>query len=81
MTQYTILLPELITRQIIREDQIHEWMNKLTDDELIQRDQEIYAMMEESGVSKTYPEWNTIYMSMLIDTDVYYNIFKKNWAL
>ena len=77
MTQYSITIPELIFRDIIRTDQDYEWMNKLTDDELIQLDQEIYAMLEDEGVKKVYPDWNAAYLSKTIDRDVLYNIFKE----
>ena len=76
MTHYSILLPELIIRPIIRKDQIHEFMNKMTDEELIQRDQEIYAKLEEEGVQKIFPDWNAAYMAKQIDTDIIYKMFR-----
>jgi hypothetical protein len=77
MTQYTLTIPELLMRPIIRNDQVHEYLNKMTDDELIQRDQEIYAILEEDGVKKVFPDWNSAYMSKQIDSHILYEIFQK----
>ena len=75
--QYSTTIIELIHRPIIRTDQVHEYMNKMTDDELIQRDQEIYAILEADGMKKVFPDWNAAYMSKQIDSHILYEIYKQ----
>jgi len=41
MTTYTIDLKELVSRPIIRHDYAHEWLNKMTDDEIERFYQEV----------------------------------------
>lgn len=76
MTKLSIDINELINRKIIRDDKIYEWMNKMSDDELIQRDEEIYEILRERGVEFKFPDLNSKYLSFNIDTDILYNMFK-----
>lgn len=73
MIKYSILMPELIERPIIRDDKPYEWQNKLTDKELEQRDDEIYTKLKKDGLE--FPEINSAYTSAIIDTDIIYNMF------
>jgi len=72
---YSITIPELIKRPIIREDFDEEWMNKMTDLEISQWDKETYAIIEAEGVTG-FPAINAAYLSKHIDRSVFYKLFK-----
>jgi hypothetical protein len=72
---YTIGIPELIKRPIIRNDYNEEWMNKMTNEELSQLDKEIYSIIESEGITG-YPEINSSHLSKFIDRNILYNITK-----
>jgi len=75
---YTIGVQELLERPVIRDDfsDNDEWMNKMTDEEIKQWDNEVYQSMREDGVPEKYPEWNTTYMAKVIDRGILYKLFK-----
>lgn len=73
--RYSITLQELIDRPIIRNDQPHEYMNKLTDIELDERKMEIDQILRNEGVSEEFPDWNASYLSVVIDTDIIYRLY------
>ena len=50
-------------------------MNKMTDDELMQFDDEIYHMSLNEGI-RGYPDLNVAYMSKTIDRGILYQLFK-----
>ena len=74
---YSITLQELIDRPTIRNDQPHEYMNKMTDIELVERKMEVNKILKDEGVSEKFPDWNTSYLSVIIDTDIFYNMYKS----
>jgi hypothetical protein len=72
---YSITIPELIKRPIIREDFDEEWMNKMTDLEISQWDKETYAIIESEGITD-FPAVNAAHLSKHIDISILYKIFK-----
>lgn len=72
---YTIPVRELIDRPIIREDFNEEWMNKMTDDEHKQWDEETYAMLKDEGITK-FPDINSAHLCKHIDRGILYELFK-----
>lgn len=73
---YSITIPELIERPIIREDFDEEWMNKMTDLEISQWDKETYAIIESEGITE-YPAVNAAHLSKHIDRGILYKLFKE----
>ena len=73
--QYTIPVRELIDRPIIRGNFDEEWMNKMTDDEHDQWDEETYAMLKDEGITE-YPDINSAYLCKHIDRGILYELFK-----
>jgi hypothetical protein len=75
---YTITIDELLERPIIRNDYDEEWMNKMSDEELNQFDNESYEICLDEGVPKKYPDLNAAHLSKHIDRTILYNIFKES---
>lgn len=73
---YTISIPELIERPIIRDDFNEEWMNKMTDEELDQFDKESCQFCLDEGTPNVYPDINAARLSKHIDRFILYNIIK-----
>ena len=74
---YTITLPELLERPIIRTDFEEEWMNKMTDDELSQFDEESYKLCLMEGTPEKYPDINAACLSKHIDRTILYKLMKE----
>jgi len=68
----------MLTRPIIRDDYLDEWMNKLTDEEMKIWDEETYAECIKKGVPNKFPELNAAHLSITIDTGILYDIFKED---
>ena len=73
---YSLTVKELLKRPIIRDDQPHEYLNKMTDEEIERRYAEIDAILEADGVPKVYPDWNAAHLAKIIDSHVLYQCFK-----
>lgn len=73
--QYIISVRELVDRPIIREDFNEEWMNKMTDDEINQWDEETYAILREEGITEDH-DLNSAHLSKYIDRGILYELFK-----
>ena len=71
---YTIGIPELLARPIIRSDKPEEWENKLTDEEFTQWESEVYK----SIYSIKFSDKNSEYISKHIDRTILYNLLKKH---
>jgi len=76
--KYTISIIELIKRPIIRKDKPEEFLNKMTDDEFKQFDEEITINLKKEKTIENFPEWNAAYLAKLIDRSILYDIFKNN---
>ena len=76
--RYSITLNELLDRPIIRHDFDEEWMNKMTDEELSQFDNESYKMCIEEGIEEKYPDINAACLSKHIDRSILYKLFKES---
>jgi len=70
---YTIGIPELLARPIIRSDKPEEWENKLTDEEFTQWESEVYK----SIYSIKFSDKNSEYISKHIDRTILYNLLKN----
>lgn len=77
-TEYTITITELIERPNIRDEfEDNEiWMNKMTDEELEQFDEESRLMCIEEGVEEKYPDMNAAIISKHIDRGILYKLFQ-----
>lgn len=73
--EYTIGIEELINRPIIRNDKSEEFLNKMTDDEIMQWEVELEQVLLEEGIEKKYPDWNSSFMAKVIDRGILYNLF------
>lgn len=60
-------IKELLDKPIIRNDHCHEFMNKMTNDEIRIWEQEVIEEISHDPIE---------YMSTLINTDILYNVFK-----
>lgn len=69
---------ELISRPIIRNDQSEEFLNKMSDNEIMQWEMEISQSLIADGVKQQFPEWNAAFLSKLIDWSIMYDIIKEN---
>jgi hypothetical protein len=78
MTTYSLTIEELFKRPIIRNDQMVEFLNKMTDDEIDQWDKEVGLILEEEKVPDVFPDWNNAYLSKIIDRDILYNLFEMS---
>jgi len=77
--KFTIGITELLKRPIIRSDfegENQEWMNKMTDEEIRQFDDEVYQLCLDEGTPNSFPELNVAHMTKCIDRGILYQIFK-----
>jgi hypothetical protein len=74
--KYTIGIKELIKRPIIRNDHSEEYMNKMTDEEILQWEAEIDQSLLAEGVDKKFPDWNAAFLAKIIDRSILYNLMK-----
>jgi hypothetical protein len=75
--KYTINIDELIKRPIIRDDQRHESLNKMSDEEIKQFEYEVEQSLIEEGVVQKFPDWNAAFLAKMIDREILYTIFKE----
>jgi len=73
---HTISIKELIDRPIIRSDRPDEWMNKCTNEEIHQWEDEVYQILREEGVPEVFPDFNSAFLAKCIDRDIIYRLFK-----
>jgi hypothetical protein len=75
---YSITIQELLERPIIRNDYNEEWMNKMTDEELTQFDEETRQLCIENGtLNKKFPDINAACLSKLVDRNILYKLLKE----
>ncbi len=72
---YTLTIKELIKRPILRNDQVYEFLNKMSDEEIKQFDSEVYESIKKEGIN-TFPEVNAKFMAKVIDNQILYTIFQ-----
>lgn len=78
-TKFTISITELLKRPIIRNDfegENLEWMNKMTDEEISQYNDEVYQICLDEGTPNSFPELNVAHMTKTIDRGILYRLFK-----
>jgi hypothetical protein len=73
--EYSIKIGELIARPVIRNDQVYDFLNKMTDEEIDQWDEEVTEILIEEKVPEMFPDWNTAYMAKCIDYQILYELF------
>ena len=73
---HTISIKELIDRPIIRSDRPDEWMNKCTNEEIYQWEDEVYQILREEGVPEVFPDFNSAFLAKCIDRDIIYGLLK-----
>lgn len=76
---YSISIEELAKRPVIRDDRPEEWMNKMTNEELYQWEQETEEQLLASGVEKKYPDWNASMHQKSIDRTILYDMMKNTY--
>jgi hypothetical protein len=75
--KYTISLKELIDRPVIRNDRPDKWMNKMTDEEIWQWEDEVHQVLIAEGVPETFPEFNADFLAKCIDRDILYALLSE----
>jgi len=75
---YRITIKELIERPIIRNDKAEEFLNKMTDDEILEWEKEVYNLIKEDNVPQKFPDVNVAFLEKSIDGSILYEIFKNN---
>lgn len=73
--EYTIKITELVNRPIIRNDHIEEFLNKMTDEEIREWEEEVDNILVEEGVDRKFPDWNSAFLGKTIDRMILYNLF------
>ena len=76
--KYSITIQELLERPIIRNDYNEEWMNKMTDEELNQFDEETYQICIQEQTPENYPDINAACLSKHIDRNILYELLKED---
>lgn len=74
---YSIDIKELINRPIIRNDYAEEFMNKMTDEEILIYEQEVNQILVKQGVRKTFPDWSVGLLTKRIDREIMYRLLKE----
>jgi hypothetical protein len=75
--EYSLTFTELLKRPVIRDDQIAEFLNKMTDKEIKQWDKEVELTLEEEKIPKVFPDWTAAYYAKIVDRDILYRLFKE----
>ena len=70
--EYSLKIQDLVNRPIIRNDRPEEFMNKMTDDELEMMESEISDILKSNCVDKKFPDWNSAYLSKIVDRGILY---------
>lgn len=78
---YSISIKELVLRDQIRNDQSTELLNKMTDVEIKQYEDEISVILKKDNTSEKYPDWNAAVLAKMIDRDILYSMFKEKLDL
>jgi membrane-bound ClpP family serine protease len=74
--EYTISIQELIERPMIRSDYNEEWLNKMTDYEITQFQNESYQMCLIEGINKQSSDIIHSCTTKFINRDILYKLFK-----
>ena len=73
---YSIKIQDLVGRPIIREDQVEEFMNKMTDEELKIMESEISDILKSENVEQKFPDWNSSYLAKIVDRGILYRLIQ-----
>lgn len=69
-----ITIKELVDRDVIRDDLSYVWLNKMTDEEILEMDNEFIKQLDEENVSKFFPERNAAMLAKYIDRNILYQL-------
>lgn len=69
-------LKHLVEREIIRDDYSEEFLNKMTDKEILDWEHDVKVKLISAGIEERFPEWNSAYLSKVIDASMLYQLFK-----
>jgi hypothetical protein len=53
-------------------------MNKMTDEEIKNFKKEVNEYLKLQGIPEIFPDWNAAYLAVMIDTEIIYDLIKKN---
>lgn len=70
-------LRELPKKPILRNDQGLEFLNKMTDEEIIEYDKSVEVLLDKRGVPHKFPDRNSERLSQNIDDEILYTILKQ----
>ncbi len=74
--EYSLKIQDLVNRPIIRNDLAEEFMNKMTDAELKVMESEISDILKSDGVEEKFPDWNSAYLSKIVDRGIFYRLIQ-----
>ena len=75
--EHKLSLYTIVKREAIRTDQIFDWLNRMTDDEIEEYYDELYAELKRIGVKQEFPQWQSTLMSKDIDRDIVYRVIRN----
>jgi len=73
--EYSITISTLLGRPILRDDQAYEFLNRMTDEEIQQWDNETMQMLKEDCTPEVFPDWNSAYLAKCIDRQILFELF------
>ena len=74
----SISIQELINRPLLKNIEQSEFLNKMTDDETEQYFKEVELLLEKENIPKSFPEWNSAFLTKIIDRNILYLILKND---
>lgn len=75
---YKIPLQALVFRPIIRSDMPEEFLNKMTDAELLEWYDELREEFLKQGVDESMPRWKLLFEEKIIERRDIYELFKEH---
>ena len=75
---YKIPLQALVFRPVIRSDMPEEFLNKMTDKELLEWYDELREEFMKKGVDESMPRWKLLFEEKIIERRDIYELFKEN---
>lgn len=75
---YTLKLQALVFRRIIRKDMPEEFLNKMTDEELLQWYGEVKEKLLKKGIDESMMTWKFEFEEIIKERKDIYELFKDN---
>jgi len=76
---YSLVLHALVFRPIIRKDMPEEFLNKMTDEELLVWYDELRVEFMKQGVDESMPRWKLMFEEKVKERKDIYELFKDNY--